>query len=273
VLQKVRGRRPFPFGFIAACARQLLRGLELLRAEQIVHADIKPQNVVLRQPTQGSGGLDTIVLDEWTLVTLIDFGSCLSLATLDRCSSTGAISYVQSRWYRAPEVLLAAPCDSRLDVWSLGCVIAELALGCPLLPGESEYNQLRRTCRLCGPPPSHMLDRSKRAARFFVRCRSRGPSTGAEVFQQPRCGAGPQAWRSDEVDLLMVAAPHEPTLVHYLPDKPLAHLVADASLDVSEHKRQVLLELLQGMLVLEPTRRWSAATALRHCARWDQAVS
>lgn len=106
-MQKSRGRRPFPFGFIATCARQLLHGLELLCTEHLVHADIKPQNVVLRQPRQGFGELDTIMLDEWTLVTLIDFGSCLSFATLDRCSSTGAISYVQSRWCR-PVALFAA---------------------------------------------------------------------------------------------------------------------------------------------------------------------
>ena len=67
-------------------------------------------------------------LDARSAVTLIDLGSCLSLETIERCSSGGAISYVQSRWYRAPEVLLAAPCDLSLDVWSLGCLLLTLTM-------------------------------------------------------------------------------------------------------------------------------------------------
>lgn len=134
-------------------------------------------------------------------------------------------------------MLLASPCDSGIDVWSAGLLVAELALGCPLLPGESEYNQLRRTCRLCGPPPLHMLDRSQRAEKFFLQLR-RGPRSDAEMSQHANSDAGSRAW-PEEADLRMVPAPHEPPLVQYLPEKPLAHLVADASLDVSEHERQV----------------------------------
>ena len=52
-------------------------------------------------------------------------------------------------------------------------MLAELALGCPLLPGESEHNQLRRICRLCGLPSRHFLDRCRRADAFF---RPRSPT-------------------------------------------------------------------------------------------------
>jgi dual specificity protein kinase YAK1 len=48
--------------------------------------------------------------------------------------------YIQSRYYRSPEVLLGLPYDSAIDMWSLGCIAAELFLGIPIFPGNSEYD-------------------------------------------------------------------------------------------------------------------------------------
>lgn len=80
-LQKARGRRPFPFEFVVGAAHQLLSALRLLAASQLVHADVKPQNVVLTSP---QATLDGLVLDGGTRMTLIDLGSCLSLETRGR---------------------------------------------------------------------------------------------------------------------------------------------------------------------------------------------
>ena len=80
-LQKARGRRPFPFEFVVGAAHQLLSALRLLAAAQLVHADVKPQNVVLTSP---QATLDGLVLDGGTRMTLIDLGSCLSLETRGR---------------------------------------------------------------------------------------------------------------------------------------------------------------------------------------------
>lgn len=65
-------------------------------------------------------------------------------------NSPRRITYIQSRFYRSPEVILGLPFTYAIDMWSLGCVVAELFLGAPLLPGESEYHQLRRITDMLG---------------------------------------------------------------------------------------------------------------------------
>ena len=78
-------------------------------------------------------------------------------------------TYIQSRFYRSPEVLLGLPYDGAIDIWSLGCITAELFLGLPLFPGVSEHNQLSRIVDMLGPPPDLMMDLGKEAAKFYVK--------------------------------------------------------------------------------------------------------
>ena len=59
-------------------------------------------------------------------------------------------TYIQSRFYRSPEVLLGLPYSTSIDMWSLGCIVVELFLGLPLFPGTSEYNQLSRIVDMLG---------------------------------------------------------------------------------------------------------------------------
>jgi dual specificity protein kinase YAK1 len=59
-------------------------------------------------------------------------------------------SYIQSRFYRSPEVLLGLPYSCAIDMWSLGCIVVELFLGLPLFPGTSEYNQISRIVDMLG---------------------------------------------------------------------------------------------------------------------------
>lgn len=59
-------------------------------------------------------------------------------------------TYIQSRFYRSPEVLVGLPYTSAIDMWSLGCIAAELFLGLPLFPGSSEYNQITRIVEMIG---------------------------------------------------------------------------------------------------------------------------
>ena len=69
-------------------------------------------------------------------VKVIDFGSA------SHVSKAVCNTYLQSRYYRAPEIILGLPFSEAIDMWSLGCVIAELFLGWPLYPGSSEYDQV-----------------------------------------------------------------------------------------------------------------------------------
>ena len=99
-------------------AEQILESLKMLSNHSIIHCDLKPENILLTGSNE-------------TNVKLIDFGSS--------CFSNERIySYIQSRFYRAPEIMLGIPYTSAIDMWSLGCILAELCTGFPIFPGESE---------------------------------------------------------------------------------------------------------------------------------------
>ena len=80
-------------------------------------------------------------------VKVIDFGSA------SHVSKVVPSTYLQSRYYRAPEILLGLPFNEAIDAWSLGCVMAELFLGWPLYPGASEYDQIRYIIQTQGLAP------------------------------------------------------------------------------------------------------------------------
>jgi dual specificity protein kinase YAK1 len=99
---------------------QILDALIVLRDASIIHCDLKPENILLAPPAASGGALGQL--------KLIDFGSA--------CFETRTVySYIQSRFYRSPEVLLGLSYSASIDMWSFGCVAAELFLGLPLFPG------------------------------------------------------------------------------------------------------------------------------------------
>jgi dual specificity protein kinase YAK1 len=97
---------------------------------------------------------------ESPIIKVIDFGSA--------CDERQTVyTYIQSRFYRSPEVLLGLPYSSSIDMWSLGCIVVELFLGLPLFPGSSEYNQVARITEMLGMPPVWMIEMGKQAGDFF----------------------------------------------------------------------------------------------------------
>ncbi|KAG2426087.1 hypothetical protein HXX76_013275 [Chlamydomonas incerta] len=128
-------------------AWQLLQGLAHLHANKVVHRDIKPANVLL----SGDGAA--------TLAKLCDFGFAREVASGRPEAQERMSSYVVTRWYRAPEILVGDRYGMAADVWSLGCTLAEMAAGgVPLFPGASTLDQLARIMRCCGPlPPGQTL--------------------------------------------------------------------------------------------------------------------
>lgn len=85
---------------------------------------------------------------------MIDFGSCV-------CKQDTRNSYVQSRWYRAPEVMLGLPWDSKIDIWSLGCLLAELLLGYPIFHGSTVPMVLASQRAVLGSLPSSMMSKCR----------------------------------------------------------------------------------------------------------------
>jgi len=146
---KSRDFRGMSMSAISSVMQQVLKALTCLREAGLIHCDLKPENVMICT-------LDPI------RIKLIDFGS----ACAEFCTPH---SYVQSRFYRSPEVLLGLPYTSAIDMWSAGCIAAELFLGLPIFPGQSEYDQLTYISNVLGHFPSHMLDKGTKTRKFFRR--------------------------------------------------------------------------------------------------------
>jgi dual specificity tyrosine-phosphorylation-regulated kinase 1 len=75
--------------------------------------------------------------------------------------------YIQSRFYRSPEILLELEYGHGIDMWSLGCLLVEMHTGEPLFSGQNEYDQMYKICQLLGLPPSHLIEASPKAKKFF----------------------------------------------------------------------------------------------------------
>jgi len=134
-------------GLIRRFAIQLLAALRFLRKQHIIHCDLKPENVLLKNPTKSG-------------IKVIDFGSS--------CFEDERVyTYIQSRFYRSPEVILGIPYDTAIDMWSFGCILAELYTGYPLFPGENEVEQLACIMELSGVPPMKILEGAPRIKMFF----------------------------------------------------------------------------------------------------------
>jgi len=130
--------RSLSLGLIRRFAIQILEALKFLRSNNIIHCDLKPENILLKSHQKSE-------------VKLIDFGSS--------CFSHEKIyTYIQSRFYRAPEIMFAIPYTTAIDMWSLGCILAELHTGIPLFPGENEPEQMSYIMEVNGFPPLSMLN-------------------------------------------------------------------------------------------------------------------
>lgn len=118
---------------------QLFRSLAYIHALGICHRDIKPQNLLLNPKTG--------------VLKLCDFGSAKILV-----QGEPNVSYICSRYYRAPELIFGATnYTTKIDVWSSGCVMAELMLGQPLFPGESGIDQLVEIIKVLGTPTREQI--------------------------------------------------------------------------------------------------------------------
>lgn len=135
---------------------QVLRTLSFLKSLNIVHCDLKPENILL--PATVTPGSD--ISPSQTKVKVIDFGSSCYV-------DQRVFTYIQSRFYRAPEVILGLPYGPAIDMWSIACVLAELLTGAPLFPGEDETEQVACITEILGPPPVTLLKGGTRASLFF----------------------------------------------------------------------------------------------------------
>lgn len=118
---------------------QIARSLAYIHSKGVCHRDIKPQNLLLNTRTHEA--------------KLCDFGSAKMLV-----AGEANVAYICSRYYRAPELVFdATEYTNAIDIWSMGCVMAELLLGNPLFPGDSGVDQLIEIIKILGTPTKEQI--------------------------------------------------------------------------------------------------------------------
>lgn len=139
--------RGFSLKIVRRFTKQLLGSLLLLKQHRVIHCDLKPENILLTHPLHSE-------------IKVIDFGSS--------CFENEKVyTYIQSRFYRSPEVILGMTYGMPIDMWSVGCILAELFTGVPIFPGENENEQLACIMEVFGPPEKHLIEKSSRRKVFF----------------------------------------------------------------------------------------------------------
>ncbi|XP_078263235.1 uncharacterized protein LOC144597605 [Rhinoraja longicauda] len=241
--QKANNFAPVQVKHMRIIAIQLLRALVKLKELSIIHTDIKPDNIMLVQHTRFP-----------FRVKVIDFGSASILHEIQHVNDP----YIQARHYRCPEILLGLPFSEKLDMWSLGCVLAELRLGQPLYPGKNQYDQVQIIVEAQGQPKDYLLNQASKAHLFFKR--NACPYSGHQWQLKPL----------SEYKSKMSTTHLEPrkltvkSLDQFETFNIIQNLFPNDD-DIAEfHDRNFMVALLKRMLNFDPKNRISASSALRH---------
>ncbi|KAL9374908.1 hypothetical protein Peur_031787 [Populus x canadensis] len=187
---------------------QCLEALQFLHGLGLIHCDLKPENILVKSYSRCE-------------VKVIDLGSS--------CFETDHLcSYVQSRSYRAPEVILGHPYDKKIDVWSLGCILAELCTGNVLFQNDSPATLLARVIGIIGPIDQSMLAKGRDTYKYF--------SKNHMLYE-----------RNQDTSRLEYLIPKKTSLRHRLP-------MGD----------QGFIDFVSHLLEVNPKKRPSASEALKH---------
>ncbi|KAI6748671.1 hypothetical protein HG530_015444 [Fusarium avenaceum] len=136
-LHRLLTSRPLEKQFIQYFLYQIMRGLKYVHSAGVVHRDLKPSNILVNENCD---------------LKICDFG----LARIQDPQMTG---YVSTRYYRAPEIMLTwQKYDIEVDIWSAGCIFAEMLEGKPLFPGKDHVNQFSIITELLGTPPDDVIN-------------------------------------------------------------------------------------------------------------------
>ncbi|KAF9557338.1 Pkinase-domain-containing protein [Agrocybe pediades] len=117
---------------------QILRGMKYIHSAGVIHRDLKPGNLLVNADCE---------------LKICDFGLSRGYDTSPDEMASHLTEYVATRWYRAPEIMLAyRRYDTAIDVWSIGCILAELLMGVPIFKGKDYVDQLNKIFAVLGTP-------------------------------------------------------------------------------------------------------------------------
>ncbi|CAD6993901.1 unnamed protein product [Ceratitis capitata] len=136
-------------GHVQLLVYQILRGLKYIHSAGVIHRDLKPSNIAVNEDCE---------------LRILDFG-------LARPTESEMTGYVATRWYRAPEIMLNwMHYNQTVDIWSVGCIMAELLTGRTLFPGTDHINQLNLIMEILGTPPDDFMKKiSSESARNYIK--------------------------------------------------------------------------------------------------------
>jgi len=208
---------------IQKLTKQILICLEFIHDLKIIHCDLKPENILMKSITDAT-------------CKVIDFGS--SCFVHDHLSA-----YIQSRSYRAPEVILGCRYDYKIDMWSLGCILAEIYTGNVLFQNDSIQSMLARIIGICGPIPNWMYEKGKLVNDFFTKEKL--------LYMEPNA--------VDNNESMNQTSPQERgKKVHILVPKK-----SSLRKRIRTNNEQ-FFNFLSGLLKIDPNDRMSAKEALNH---------
>lgn len=205
---------------------QILRGLKYIHSAGIIHRDLKPSNLGVNEDCE---------------LRILDFG-------LARPTENEMTGYVATRWYRAPEIMLNwMHYNQTVDIWSVGCIMAELLTGRTLFPGTDHIHQLNLIMEILGTPPDDfMMKISSESARNYIKSL---PPMRRRSFKDVFRGANPLA-----IDLLekMLELDSEKRVTA---EQALAHEYMEKYSDPSDEQTSALYD--QSFEVMElPVEKW-----------------
>ncbi|SHO76717.1 Similar to S.cerevisiae protein YAK1 (Serine-threonine protein kinase) [Malassezia sympodialis ATCC 42132] len=219
---------------------QLLDALVVLKDARLIHCDLKPENILLRTLQTPS-------------IKLVDFGSA--------CHEEQTVyTYIQSRFYRSPEVLLGLSYTAAIDMWSLGCIAAELFLGLPIFPGTSEYNQISRIVHMLGVPPAYMMERGRQTREFF---NVHTDSYGRLTYQlKPMDQYSREHRVQEQASKQYFPGTTLPEIIRLTPMPRRSGRAADTEKEMAN--RAAFTDFVAGLLNLNPLERWTPQQAKQH---------
>ncbi|XP_032079895.1 homeodomain-interacting protein kinase 3 isoform X3 [Thamnophis elegans] len=230
---------PLQLRVIRPILQQVATALKKLKSLGLIHADLKPENIMLVDPAR-----------QPYRVKVIDFGSA------SHVSKTVCSTYLQSRYYRAPEIILGLPFCEAIDMWSLGCVIAELFLGWPLYPGALEYDQIRYISQTQGLPVEQLLNLGTKTTRFF--CREKDAPYSGWRLKTLEEHEGETGMKSKEARKYIFNCLDDIVHVNMVMDLEGSDLLAEKA------DRREFVSLLKKMLLIDANLRITPVDTLSH---------
>ncbi|RLN95933.1 hypothetical protein BBJ28_00022537, partial [Nothophytophthora sp. Chile5] len=187
---------------------QMLVAIHYIHSAEVLHRDLKPSNILVNSDCD---------------LKLCDFGLARGIQGMD----SGLTEYVVTRWYRAPELLLSSKYDKQMDVWAIGCILAEMLGRRPLFPGHDYLHQLKIIMDVVGSPSEDSLDfiTNPKAKRFILRQPKKPKVPLSSVY--PR--ATPQCL--DLLEKMLVFDPRKRITIADALAHPYLSLVRDRSVE------------------------------------------